>query len=197
MRLFSAALRKSFPVIFLALLLGGSHKSLSQTTSFLPPGTNTDFAGQDRLIDLSKITGTPSFTLTSAFASLSTTVRLRYQWEKLSGPACTISSPTAAKTSVTGIAEGSYEFKFTVSDGTNSASDRVKIGVISAMPSVSRMSLDSCTNFFSSVVSNDPMFYRTAAPGSKIKLSLFFDRAVGIPMKVQLAYPSFNPTTGA
>ena len=54
-----------------------------------------------------------------------------YQWTKISGPTTfTIQSPTAAKTDVTDLAEGEYEFELKVTDsGGQSSTDTVKITV--------------------------------------------------------------------
>ncbi len=39
-----------------------------------------------------------------------------YSWTKVSGPAATIASPSAAKTEITGLVEGTYVFRLTVTD---------------------------------------------------------------------------------
>ncbi len=59
-----------------------------------------------------------------------------YQWTKLSGPATyTIVAPSSASTSVTGLIEGIYIFRLTVTDNNNStASDDMKITVGAALP---------------------------------------------------------------
>ena len=54
---------------------------------------------------------------------------LTYSWTKVSGPSATISSPTAASTTVTGLSSGTYVFRLTVSDGQLSATDDVQVVV--------------------------------------------------------------------
>jgi dienelactone hydrolase len=54
-------------------------------------------------------------------------------WTKTEGPACSIASPGAAKTTVTAMAAGTYTFRFTATDNTGASdSDFVKITVNAA-----------------------------------------------------------------
>lgn len=55
-----------------------------------------------------------------------------YQWRKISGPAGgTITSPTAAVTTVTGLIAGIYQYELTVTDNQGAAgTDTVQITVI-------------------------------------------------------------------
>jgi len=56
-----------------------------------------------------------------------------YQWVKLSGGAATITSPSSASTSVTGLVQGTYRFKLTATDNQGAtASDTVQITVNAA-----------------------------------------------------------------
>lgn len=53
-----------------------------------------------------------------------------FQWTKLSGPACTITSPTAQTTTVTGMTNGSYKFQVIATDNnTGTISDTVNVTV--------------------------------------------------------------------
>lgn len=53
-----------------------------------------------------------------------------YAWSKVSGPACTIVSPTVMNTSVTGLTNGTYVFNLTVTNNTGvTASSTVKVVV--------------------------------------------------------------------
>jgi hypothetical protein len=75
--------------------------------------TPTALAGQDRAIFLSantiNLNGTPSFDSDGTITN--------YLWELESGPTgSTITNPTSATTTVTGIAVGAYIFKLTVTD---------------------------------------------------------------------------------
>jgi hypothetical protein len=53
-----------------------------------------------------------------------------YSWAKVSGPAATITTPTAVRSTVTGLVEGTYVFELTVTDNQNAtAKARVKVTV--------------------------------------------------------------------
>ncbi|HWJ27805.1 MAG TPA: PKD domain-containing protein, partial [Flavisolibacter sp.] len=82
-------------------------------------------AGTDQAITLPLNTVTLKGTASDADGSI-----VSYLWEKLSGPACTIATPGAAQTSVTGMQQGSYSFKLTVTDNMGAtASDTVSVVV--------------------------------------------------------------------
>jgi hypothetical protein len=56
--------------------------------------------------------------------------KLTYKWSKQTGPTSgIIVSPTGALTEITGLTEGSYTFRVTVSDGIETVSDMVKVTV--------------------------------------------------------------------
>jgi hypothetical protein len=59
---------------------------------------------------------------------------LHYKWTKVSGPASyVISSPASVNTNVTGLVKGKYIFNLTISDGTETAFDRVAVDVVFAV----------------------------------------------------------------
>ena len=84
-------------------------------------------AGEDQVINIPQNS-------TSLIASCSDNEGdgLRYKWSKISGPACTIESPTQANTVVTGLVKGKYTFNLTVSDSTEIVSDKIVVDVIFA-----------------------------------------------------------------
>lgn len=59
-----------------------------------------------------------------------------YNWSKIAGPAATISSPAAAITNVTGLTNGNYQFRLTVTHTDNSASSDTVMVNITAPPPV-------------------------------------------------------------
>lgn len=92
----------------------------SQTT---PPTAN---AGTSQTITLP----TNSVTLDGSKSTAGTGSITSYSWSKISGPAATITSPTAVKTTVTGLVAGSYQFNLTVKNsGGSSASATVTVTV--------------------------------------------------------------------
>jgi alpha-tubulin suppressor-like RCC1 family protein len=53
-----------------------------------------------------------------------------YQWTKVSGPSCTITTPTAATTTVTGMSTGVYVFKLVITDNnTATIADELTVNV--------------------------------------------------------------------
>lgn len=65
-----------------------------------------------------------------------------YEWTQVSGASCTIVSPTNANTSITGLTEGSYTFRFTVTNSNEQTSfDDVLVRVSGAPPAPA-----GCTN---------------------------------------------------
>jgi hypothetical protein len=58
---------------------------------------------------------------------------LQYSWRKISGPSSfEITGPNSASTDVTGLVQGKYIFEVVISDGTETASDRVVVEVVFA-----------------------------------------------------------------
>ncbi|HEU4608541.1 MAG TPA: PKD domain-containing protein, partial [Chitinophagaceae bacterium] len=88
-----------------------------------PPTAN---AGTDKTITLP----TSTVTLNGSASDPDGTI-VSYAWTKVSGPAGgTITSPTAASTTITGLTQGSYAFRLTVKDNAGaSASDDVVVTV--------------------------------------------------------------------
>jgi hypothetical protein len=59
---------------------------------------------------------------------------VKYQWTKVSGPACTITNPNALSTTVTGLTTGTYIFTIQTTDnntGTISANDTLVVNLVS------------------------------------------------------------------
>lgn len=82
-------------------------------------------AGSDKTITLP----TSSVTLSGSGTDSDGTIS-KYAWTKVSGGAATISSPASASTSITGLAQGSYTFRLTVTDNDGAtASDDVVVNV--------------------------------------------------------------------
>jgi hypothetical protein len=88
-------------------------------------------AGADQNITLPTSTASLTGTASDPDGSIST-----YLWTKISGPAGgSITSPSTANTTVTGLAEGTYVFRLTATDnGGATASDDVQINVQQAAP---------------------------------------------------------------
>jgi hypothetical protein len=88
-------------------------------------------AGADQTLTL------PSNSLTlSAQASDSDGSIVKYSWEKTAGGAATVASPSAASTKISGLIEGSYTFKVSVTDNSGAvASDDVVVVVKAASQS--------------------------------------------------------------
>lgn len=96
-----------------------------------PPTAN---AGVDQTL----AAGTTSASLSGSGSDPNGTA-VTFSWSKISGPAATITSPTSASTTVTGLANGSvYTFRLTVSDGSLTATDDVVVTVNSPGSSSSR-----------------------------------------------------------
>jgi hypothetical protein len=82
-------------------------------------------AGADQSITLPANSVTLTGSGTDADGSIAS-----YAWTKLSGGAATITSPSSASTTITGLVQGSYTFRLTVTDnGGATASDDVLITV--------------------------------------------------------------------
>lgn len=91
-----------------------------------PPMAN---AGPDITIDLP----VSSVTLDASASSDEDGTITGYAWRKVSGPAATIASAAAAKTNVTGLVEGVYEFEVKVTDNSGAtATNAVKVTVLRA-----------------------------------------------------------------
>ncbi len=58
-----------------------------------------------------------------------TTVTMTYAWTKQSGPSCTITSPTSANTTVTGMSAGTYVFRNTVTSAHGSDYQEVTVNI--------------------------------------------------------------------
>jgi len=83
------------------------------------------FAGPDKALAVPETSVTLSGIVSDPDSDIGT-----YAWSKVSGAACTITSPTAAATTVTGLATGTYVFRLTGTDGASeSASDEVQVVV--------------------------------------------------------------------
>ncbi len=77
---------------------------------------------------------TSTITLVSSATDPDGTI-VSYAWAKVSGPAATITSPTAATTTVTGLVAGVYVFEVTVTDnGSLSSKGSISITVLPATP---------------------------------------------------------------
>ncbi|HSE56879.1 MAG TPA: PKD domain-containing protein [Candidatus Paceibacterota bacterium] len=110
----------------------------SSTTTPPPPAENqppTVNAGSDQIITLP----TASVSL-GATASDPNGDAMTYTWTKVSGGSATITSPSALATTVTGLAQGSYVFRFTATDSKGaSAFDEVNVtvnGTVNSAPIV-------------------------------------------------------------
>jgi len=58
-----------------------------------------------------------------------------YQWTKLSGPSCTITTPTSASTTVTGMGSGTYVFKVVATDNNTATwADTLQVTVNTSLP---------------------------------------------------------------
>jgi hypothetical protein len=85
-------------------------------------------AGTDKTITLP----TNSVTLTGSGSDPDGSIA-SYSWTKISGPSATIASPSSASTNVTGLVQGSYVFRLTVTDNQGAtASDDVNVVVNAA-----------------------------------------------------------------
>ncbi|HEY0732081.1 MAG TPA: carbohydrate-binding protein, partial [Chitinophagaceae bacterium] len=92
------------------------------TPSNQPPTVN---AGPDKSITLPTSSVSLSGSASDADGSIAS-----YQWTKVSGGAATITSPSSASTTITGLVQGSYVFRLTVTDnGGATASDEVSVTV--------------------------------------------------------------------
>jgi len=69
-----------------------------------------------------------------------------FQWAKLSGPSCTITSPTSASTTVTGLTTGNYSFQLVMTDSnTGTKADTVNVVVNTSIPIVNAGSNQTIT----------------------------------------------------
>lgn len=91
----------------------------------VPPSAN---AGADQTITLPTVSVGLVGSGTDSDGSINT-----YNWTKISGGAATITSPSATSTTVTGLAQGSYTFRLTVTDnGGATAFDNMNVTVNAA-----------------------------------------------------------------
>jgi dienelactone hydrolase len=107
----------------------GDNVVIDQGTTVPPPSAS---AGNDVAITLP----TASTTLTGTASEPNGTITA-YQWSQVSGPnTAAFSNAKNAQTSVSGLVQGTYVFKFTVTSSTGqSASDQVTV-VVNAAPAV-------------------------------------------------------------
>ncbi len=84
-----------------------------ETGSLLPNNPPTAIAGPDQTITLP----TNSVSLSGSGTDTDGTIS-SYLWTKISGPAATITNPSAAATTVTGMLQGTYKFELTVTDNS-------------------------------------------------------------------------------
>jgi hypothetical protein len=82
------------------------------------------FAGSDQII-INASTATITATYLDTFGTGSNVPA--FLWTQLSGPVCTITSPTAASTTLTGMAPGSYTFQVKASDSGTNTTAMVKV----------------------------------------------------------------------
>jgi hypothetical protein len=84
-----------------------------------------------------------SVTLTGSGTDADGTIA-SYAWTKLSGGAATITSPSSASTSVTGLTQGSYTFRLTVTDNSGAtATDDVVVTVNASVPTGSSLHIEA------------------------------------------------------
>jgi predicted esterase len=87
-------------------------------------------AGADQSITLPSNSVTLTGTATDPDGTIAS-----YLWTKVSGPAATITSPSSASTTITGLVQGSYVFRLTATDNSNaSSSDDISVTVNGAAP---------------------------------------------------------------
>ncbi|RYD93794.1 MAG: T9SS type A sorting domain-containing protein, partial [Sphingobacteriales bacterium] len=129
---------------------------VAPTSPTVPPVANvapTANAGADQVITLP----TSGVTLNGSGTDTDGTIS-SYSWTKVSGPAATINTASAASTTITGLVQGVYEFKLTVTDNAGATgSDNVIITVNSpanATPTANAGSTQTITLPTSSVTLN-------------------------------------------
>ncbi|MCO5240356.1 MAG: T9SS type A sorting domain-containing protein [Chitinophagaceae bacterium] len=104
-------------------MLSYSRGAATSSPDPLPPTAN---AGTNQSITLP----TNSVTLDGSKSAAASGSIVSYTWTKVSGPAATITSSSSAKTTVTGLVAGTYQFSLTVKDSNGkSASATVSVTV--------------------------------------------------------------------
>ena len=105
-----------------------------------PPIAN---AGADQTITLPTTSATLNGTSSSDPDGIITT----YAWSKVSGGTATITSPSSATTTVTGLAQGVYYFRLAVTDDSSATSADTMIVTVSAAQSTTRFYPDATKAF--------------------------------------------------
>jgi hypothetical protein len=113
---------------------------LTQTWSILPVDINANRAPIANAGINQYLTDVTSTTLYGSGShqqqpTASLTVTMAYAWTKTSGPTCTITSPTAQNTTVTGMTPGTYVFRLTVTN-SNNLTDFIEVTVIVSSNSI-------------------------------------------------------------
>lgn len=87
----------------------------------------------------------------------STTVTMSYAWTKVSGPSCTITSPSSQSTTVTGLSSGTYVFRNTVTSSHGSDYDEVLVQV--DLPVSHVYDFDTTINSWNAIVHLPDTYY--------------------------------------
>jgi predicted esterase len=115
---------------------------LLHTRSITPPANQPPVADAGSNITITLPTS--SVTLNGSGSHDNDGTITTYAWTKISGGSATITSPSATSTTVTGLTQGTYQFKLTVTDNNSATgADTVQVTVNAAAPSGPYYGMDS------------------------------------------------------
>jgi dienelactone hydrolase len=105
-----------------------SHKRGATSTPVPEPAAPIANAGSSQVITLP----VSSVTLDGSKSTASGGSIVSYTWSKISGSSATITSPTAVKTTVTGLVAGTYQFNLTIKDSNGKVSSSAVSVIVNA-----------------------------------------------------------------
>ena len=142
-------------------------------------------AGADQKITLPATLTLDGSSSTDADGSIA-----KYAWTKISGPAATITSPSSAKTTATGLTAGTYTFRLTVTDNSGAtAYDDVSVTVYAASSITSFTLVNAATETDILTLSNGAVYSVSKLGTTKFNIRANAASSTVVSVKFELTGP--------